>query len=308
MRAYRLIFILETVLPIRAVRLTGINLELAFEHRNYFALLGVLLALAEIVRHIPVSTRPNIRKATIGILVIGIGALGMLRSATWGDPLLLAMNLVAINPESARASSDLGEQYMILANGNTESPFYAKAINEFERGSALPNSSPLPEQGLILMSALSGQPVPDEWWDRIETKLTDRPIGPQESIMVLGLVQQRYRGVPLDDRRLADLYTVLAESTPMPPLQFAHLGDHALTYLHDQSLANDMFVKAIESSVENPPYAEQLIGVLRADGHLQQARAAANRARELGLIPEKGFSELVEGIDDGAASEPGPSK
>ncbi|MGQ4584527.1 hypothetical protein [Lysobacter sp. F60174L2] len=281
-----------------------VNLELAFEHRNYFALLGVLIALAEIVRHIPTGTRPLVRQATVGVLVIGIGALGMLRSATWGDPLLLAMNLVALNPESARASSDLGEQYMILANGRTESPFYAKAIDEFERGSVLPNSSPLPEQGLILMSALSGEPVLDEWWDRIERKLAARPIGPQESIMVLGLVQQRYKGVPLDDRRLADLYTVLAERASMPPLQFAHLGDHALIYLHDQALANAMFVKAIESSVGNPAYAEQLIGVLRTDGHLEQARAAENRARELGLVPKGSFGGQAG--DTGAIIAPAP--
>lgn len=271
-----------------------IPLEQVFEHRNYFALLGVLLAVADLVRRIPMK-EARLAQVIVLVLIVGIGMLGALRSATWGNPLLLATDLSAKNPDSARASTDLGEQYMILANGSVSSPFYGFAQLEFERGSRLPSASPLPEQGLILMAALSGQPVQDAWWDRVVHKLRVRAVGPEESMMVLGLLGQRYKGVPLDDRRLADVYTVLAERSTMPPLQYVQLGDHALRYLKDPALADRMFVSAIEQCRNDPAYARKLIAGLASDGYVRQATVAAAKAEELGLVPRGTFPTLETG-------------
>ena len=261
---------------------TVINLELVFEHRNYFALLGILVTLAVLLRRIPTSDQAAARLAT-GALVIGLAALCAIRAATWGDPLVLAADLVARAPLSPRASSDLATLYVALSDSNPDSPFFDFGRKEFERGSRLPNASPLPEQGLILMAATTGQPVLDEWWRRMILKLETRPIGTQESLAVMGLVRQRMAGISLDDAKLADTYKTLARHSTQPPAIYALLGDHAANRLRDNDLAQSLFLDAIDGSRSDPAFVRRIIETLIQEGHVDLAQAAIARAESLGI-------------------------
>jgi len=265
------------------------NLELAFEHRNYFALLGVLIALGDLVRHIPMQDGPGLKYAAVGAAIIGFGALAAIRAATWGDELLMAIEMVADNPESPRASSDLAALYIALSGGDPGSPFYSVGEQEFERGSRLPNASPLPEQGLILMAATMGQPVKDEWWDRLVHKVQTRPISPQETMAVTGLLKHRYEGLALDDARLAEAYQALLARGPQPPHVYAQFGDYALNYLDDEDLADTMFVNAMERDPGDKNYAQRILATLVAEGHIRQAKLVHSRGQELGIFE----SEIV---------------
>lgn len=274
-----------------------IPLELVFEHRNYFALLGVLLALADLVARIPARDDPRFKRLVIGTAMVFVLFMTTLRSATWGDPFLLATDLVALNPDSPRASSDLATLYAGMSDSNPDSPFFSFAMAEFERGANLPRSSPLPEQGLILMAATTGGEVKSEWWDSLVHKLRTRPIGPQETMAVTGLLKQRYEGIELDDQRLAQAYGTLLSRREMPPELHAQFGDYALVYLGDEVLADRMFVQTVERSTDDPAYILRVARGLAAEGHLRQARAMLGRARELEIIQGS-----VEGVDEPPAA------
>lgn len=261
-------------------------LELVFEHRNYFALLGVLLALADLVSRIPMRDSPALKYVGVGVVLIGFGLLATVRSATWGNPLLLATDMSARNPGSARASNDLGEQYMNMSGMDANSPFYSMAAKEFERGSRLPGASPLPEQGLILMAALSDQVADPAWWSRLNEKIGTRPIGPQEQGALQGLMQHRYKGVALDDQQLGKALATMFRRSKMPPGAYAQYADYAMVYLHDEDLAERMFVAAIDNNPTDPEYATRILGNLVADGRMRQADAVFKRARQLGLLKE----------------------
>lgn len=258
-------------------------LEMAFEHRNYFSLLGVLLALADIVRRIPVQDTQTGKAIMVGLITSLVVFLGVIRAATWGSEFHLLTDLAANNPQSARASSDLATFYIGMSDSNPGSPFYSWGIREFERGSLLPNASPLPEQGLILSAATTGEPVLGEWWDRMLSKLKTQPIGIQENLAVMGLVRQRAEGIDIDDRRLAQLYTQLALRASLPAASYAAIGDHAITRLGDESAATEYFLKAIDRCDENPRYARQIIETLASEGHARIAQRALERAEQRGL-------------------------
>lgn len=260
------------------------NLELAFEHRNYLSLLGVILVVAEFVRSIPTRDGPAIKRAAVVIVVVGFGVLATIRSATWGDPFLLAMDLAARNPQSPRAVTDLGEQYMLFSRMDPSSPFYEMAIREYERAARLPGASPLPETGLLLMSAASNTPARPEWWASLIEKIRTRPLGPQERTALYGLLEQRYKGVELDDKQLSLALQTLFARTVLPPQAYAHFGDYALTYLHDEALAERMFVRAVEAAPHDADNAAHIFSTLTADGHARQATAVYRRARQLGLM------------------------
>lgn len=257
--------------------------ELVFEHRNYFSVLAIALVVFDLVRRIPVPDGPHMLTAGISAVLLGYFVLTGIRSAVWGDTLLLASVLVSNNPDSPRASNDLGEQYMFLADRSASSPFYDMAEREFERGSRLPGASPLPEQALLLLAATAGQPAKAEWWDSLDRKLRERTIGPQEKMAMLGLLSQRYKGVELDDARLGQALEVLYSREPMPPSAYAQFGDFALVYLEDEALADRMFAEAISAPPRDPAYLAQIISVLSAESRPRQVDAVLARARELGL-------------------------
>ncbi len=261
-----------------------ITLELAFEHRNYFALLGILIALTDLVRRIPMRDGPALKHIAVAAIIVAVGFMAGIRAATWGEPLLLATEMTRESPASGRASNDLASLYIALSGGDTTHPFYNMGKQEFERGAALPNSSPLPEQGLILMAATTGQPVDDEWWSNLIRKVKTRPISPQEKLAVTGLLNQRYEGVVLDDNRLAEAYKALLARGPQPSFMYAQFGDYALTYLHDEALADEMFVTAINRDPTNVEYAHRILSTLVSDGHQRQAKLVYARAKALGLI------------------------
>jgi hypothetical protein len=263
-----------------------INLELVFEHRNYFALLGVLLAVAGLLQALPRASDGRALAYGVAAIAIGCGLLAAVRSATWGNPLLLATELVARNPGSPRASSDLATLYIGMSDSQPNSPFFAFGKREFERGARLPGASPLPEQGLILMAATTGQPVDDAWWDSLVEKVRTRPIGPQETMAVTGLVQQRFEGIELDDARLSEAFEALLARGQRSPSLHIQYANFALVYLKDETLAERQFLAAIDSPGMGPEYAARIIAGLVMDGHPAIAEAVQARARENGLLDE----------------------
>jgi len=261
-----------------------IGLELAFEHRNYFALLGALLALGALIARFATESSRGVIRMSVAAMLLALAALAMIRSATWGDPFLLASAMASANPDSARASNDLAEQYMNLGGDDADSPFYAFAEREFERGSRLPGASPLPEQGLLILSAAAGVPAKAEWWDRFQAKIEQRPIGPQERMAVAGLLRQRNKGLPIDDQRLAEVYTVLLRRHAAPAHIHAQFGDHAINRAGDADLARELFLNATDLSADDPEFIATMVVTLRGEGHEELAQAVVERAAQLGIV------------------------
>lgn len=272
-----------------------VSLELVFEHRNYFALAGVLITLTDLIRRVSV-TNACVKPFAVSAAVTGFAILSLIRVATWGAPLTLATDLAARNPQSPRAASDLATLYMGMADFNPNSPFYEFGKKEFERAALLPGASPLPEQGLILMASSTNQPVHDEWWESMLHKLRTQPIGPQQMLAVGGLLKQRYEGLKLNDEMLAEAYKTLVSRRPLKAHNYVQYGDHAATYLDDDELSAQMFVLAMEHTREDPAYAAQVISALLSDGRVLQATRALERADQLGLISAESFNVRIAPI------------
>ena len=260
-----------------------IALELVFEHRNYFALLGVLLALADVMRRIPAS-RSMVPPIVVGAVIVGIALLGSIRAATWGDPLVLATSLAARNPQSTRAGGSLGLAYLKLSGGDPRSPLYGMAEAEFEHASSLPKASPVPDQSLIMMAATSGQPIKDIWWDRLIRKLETRPIGPQATLVVSDLVQSSYEGTQnLSAQRIAQAFSILLSTSREPAEAYEQYGDFVARFLGDEALSSRAFAEAVRHRPHDVRYVKKLASNLLEDGRPRQALAVIDQARILGV-------------------------
>lgn len=263
-----------------------VPLELAFEHRNYFALLGVLLVIAEGIRHIPVRDGPGIKVAGIAAVLLTMGFLGAIRSATWGEKLLLATEHASVNPDSPRALQDLGIAYYEMSGGSADSPFFSFAMQTFEREAALPRSGILPDQSLLLLHAKYELPGASAIWDRLIEKLKNRPLSVETLTAFYGLIEQRYKGVALDDRRLTDAILVLLDRGVMMPHKYAEIGDYLLRYADEPELAAKAFANAVLLSMGqgDEAYARKVLSALVEDGHIEQATFALETARQAGFV------------------------
>lgn len=261
-----------------------VPLEMAFEHRNYFALFGILLAIAALFAVLPPHEHPTYKRFAVAAAIALCAFFAFLRASVWGDPLMLATENVTINSASSRASVDLAAEYLEMTDGYPGSPFNDFAIREFERGSLIPGASIVSDQGLILAAAHAGRPVDPVWWDRLLRKLEDGTISPETTHAMFGLLRNRLNGVTLDDDRLIAAFVAMFNRVSMPAFSYAQVGQYVLDHTGDELLADQLFVQTVAASKQDPGYARRVVTQLRSDGHVRQAQAALRKAHEIGIL------------------------
>lgn len=262
-----------------------VPLELMFEHRNYFALFGVLLALAELVRLIPAPNGPAIKYLGVGALVAGFAVFGVIRAAMWSNPLMLAMELAERNPNSARAALDLGILYYGMADGNPDSPFLGMAKQQLARAAALPRAGILPDANLILVAALRGEPSPQGSWSRLQQRLRTVPLSAETMSALTKLLSARRKGHPVDEHQLLAAFDILFSRGPQPAFLYAQVGDFALNFAGDEARALGYFRQAIEHAQSQPELPGQIVANLLQEGRFALAAELAEYARGRGLLP-----------------------
>lgn len=259
------------------------SLELVFEHRNYFALLGVLLATFGVVREAHLRLSPRL-VAFIGvILVVGVGALGLVRAATWGNPLLLATHQVAINPESARAKVDLGVIYYGMANGSPESPFFSFALRTFEEAANLPQGDVQASTNLILMRLGLGQSVSDEDWGALYATLRNGPVSPQSASAVWTLFENRNEGRGMQPDRLLEVVKTLFEKRDQAAFRYAQVGDYLREEVQRPDTARRYYLMAAERAQGESPMIKAVIDKLIEEGEFAWAAEVGQHARSHGV-------------------------
>lgn len=279
--------------------LTGtiLPLELVYEHRNYFASFGILLAVVPLLATAQIGSLAQHRAAspTAGgaaqavregrarsliklqhLLLAGLMLGWIVMTATtayaWGDPLRLAEELAWRAPDSPRAQYELGRAYIIYSRYDPASPYTRLAYAPLERAANLPYSSILPQQALIFMNSRMHLPLKDAWWESMTAKLrTDVP-GVQDESSLIALVQcARDNQCDLPAYRMTAAFQA-AMSHPAPSARLlAAYGDYAWNVLNDPTLGERMIKEAVRVKPSEPAYRITLVRMLLATGHKAEA-------------------------------------
>jgi protein O-mannosyl-transferase len=257
--------------------LTGtiLPLELIYEHRNYFASFGLLLAVVPLLAAPRASPFALPRWVLLAGLMLCWATLTGLTARAWSNPLRLAEDLAARAPQSPRAQYELGRTYIIYSHYDPASPFTQLAYAPLEKSAALPDSSILPEQALIFMNARMHLPLKDAWWDSLIAKLQARKPGVQDESSLGALTQcaREDRCKLPSDRMIGSFMAALAHPNPSARL-LATYGDYAWNVLNDHVLGERMAEEAVNSSPDEPAYRITLIRMLTALDKTDEARKA----------------------------------
>ncbi len=128
---------------------TVFPLEIAFEHRNYLADLGILFAVFGFILTEPSRLlRLRVRIAIVVLLVLTYGAVTAMRAYTWRATLPLVESEASNHPRSPYATYALGQELtnLVLAGNRQLLP---------RAETALEHSASLPGSGIIAGAALA---------------------------------------------------------------------------------------------------------------------------------------------------------
>jgi len=266
--------------------LTGtiLPLELVYEHRNYFASFGLMLAI------VPILAKPRSapfwlpRYVLLGGLILCWVGLTSLTAYEWGNPLRLATSLAARAPLSPRAQYELGRTYIIYSKYDPDSPFTKLAYGPLETAAALPHSSILPEQALIFMNSRMHLPLRESWWNSMIHKLTMNPPGVQDESSLDALTQcEKEHHCDLPVKQMSSAYlAALAHAQPSARL-LAMYGDYSWSVLGNHDMGMRMTNAAVAADPNEPAYHITQIRMLLALGRAREASSAMKNLQNLNI-------------------------
>lgn len=238
---------------------TVIPLELVYEHRNYFASVGVLLAALSILLGLRrVIVVPIVRGTLVAVLLMWCAGVTYLRAQDWSNPLGLALAEANRHPDSPRANYEAG-RLLIIASDYAPGPALEKAKSYLQRAGAIPGASTLPEQARIMIATHEGKADDTAVWNQMITKLRDQPTTQEDISALISLTQCRVKDdchfdiAPLQRAFLA----ALSRPSPIARLYGAY-ADFARDLLRDDKLAMHNLEIAVSKAPGTAAYRIEL--------------------------------------------------
>lgn len=254
---------------------TFLPLDLAYDHRNYFASLGLLLAVgSELVVRRGGEPVPALRRILALALLAVFVPTTFKRAQEWGDPLTLATVEAQRRPQSPRATYELGRTYIALAQADATSKNYTdSAFKALERAANVPNATILPEQALMILASRVKAPVRREWWERLNAKLREAPPDVSDKASLYGIVACAKRGeCRFDPADMVDLFAAALGHEPASSDVLVIYADYAINVLSDPQLGLRLLDDAVALTPKNMQYRENRAELLIAMGRKEEAK------------------------------------
>jgi len=219
-----------------ALESTIIPLEIAFEHRNYLPMIGILVPLAYY------TLSPNLhsfslrlRQTALVFLIVLFSSLTVLRAHEWGDPYLQRVLEVERHPNSVRAHTDIASLYNRFPASSQEEAeqVFNKALHHYRTAADIAPSNLAGFLGILMINAQRGMLVDEHTLQSLESRLATVPFGPpnknsligiarsigrEENVITAQVVERIYRAALSNPRLVGDLRNqVISEFANLPP-------------------------------------------------------------------------------------------
>jgi tetratricopeptide (TPR) repeat protein len=264
---------------------TFIPLELMFEHRNYFASLGVCLVLADWLVFAPTSEK--LRKAgslAAIVYVLCFAGLTYLRALEWSHPLRFAITEVAKHPDSPRATYELARNLVGLTYYKADSPYSRDAWLALERARQAPDSTILPNQAALIFAARTGKPQDRIWWDDMQAKLRRQALSASNTAGLIALSNCAVDELcKFDPNDMLETFNAALEAKTQPDV-LSIFGKYSLYVLHDPQFALRLWKEAADRSPGNGQFRINL-AMLQIDlGMYEDAQAQIDQLKRLSRV------------------------
>jgi hypothetical protein len=261
---------------------TVIPLMLAFEHRNYFPSIGLLLAGASLIALEGGLQRTRIRAMLVGCVFVFYAFTTWMRAEEWSAPLRFALSEANKRPDSSAAQYELARMLLYSHHKDDPTLMTTQAFEVLERASLIPNADIMHEQLLIVGHAQLLQPIKPAWWDSLINKLRKRPPTSSDITALGELLQCHESRVCAGDTDNLRLALEAAVSWPSPDRSLlTYYGEFLSKIIDDQALAEKQLRTAVALAPGDATTHANLFTILVHAGKLDEAVAELDALRRL---------------------------
>lgn len=261
---------------------TVIPLMLAFEHRNYFPSVGLLLSVSSLAAFEGAFGPRRARLALVAGAFAFYSVVTWMRAEEWSDPLRLALSEASKRPDSSAAQCELAGMLLHSYKDGASEPMTREAYEVLERARRLPDSDIVPEELLIVAHARNGQPIDPAWWDSLIRKLESRSPSTSDISALSELWHCTREAMCKDSGPLLHRAFSAAISHPNPDsVLISAYGEFAEGHLRDSVLAERLFRDALAVAPSDPTTHANLGTFLIHHGRIDEAHAEMDTLRRM---------------------------
>lgn len=262
-----------------------IPLELAFEHRNHFGLIGIVLAVGDLVSlgASRIQQEKAAALATCAIL-IGLGAVTYSRATSWSSRLELAKTSTELASGSSRAWNSLCMTYFDLSKGEP-GQMLDYAINACDAGSRYSSTSISSLVNLVAYKSRRGDATAEDW-ARLKRRVKTVNMGPENSQLIWVLIGNIRSGVPLDQAQALETIAITTSRMHLNAGEYAAIGYFVLGQTRFPERSMPYFFRSIELSPPGAPLSLEIIDELHRQGHRKWA-SQLERIHGFPNVPQK---------------------
>jgi hypothetical protein len=262
-----------------------LNLELAFEHRNHFPLVGAVIALGDLVA-VARARWPRqrlIATAVAASLVCAAASATAVRAHAWGEPTRFAEYGVELAPYSVRAWTDLCTHYFDMNRGVRDSPYIDRAIATCREGAAR-TGSPLLLFDVIIYKTFKGSPTESDWPPFIRS-LRQAPTSSEVTGVYYAILQNVEHGFPMDKAGTLQALKIVADRAPLTAGQYVGIAVYTFNNSADPDSALPFLERAVRMAPAGSPLVENVFRDLHAAGrddwieYLKSIRQVTSRSQ-----------------------------
>jgi hypothetical protein len=286
---------------------TIVPLELVYEQRMYFSSIGVLLAAGALLLGLRWKIAlPLLRGFLVTIALLWFAVATNLRAREWSNPLRLAVAEAQRHPESPRAVYEAG-RLMLIASDYKPGKAQDAAWKYLRQAAAIPGSSALPDQAMIMLADHRHQGADADYWHSMIHKLASQPTRQEDISALISLTNCYESGIcQFDVTWLERAYAaVLSRPHPIARLNGAY-ADFQRDILHNDALATEYLARAVAGEPSEPAYRIDLAALYARQGETEKAleQIDALRRMNLGGRLDRQIAVLVQLAEQGRAATP----
>lgn len=250
-----------------------LNLELAFEHRNHFGLIGVVLAIADLLMLTAgrLQVRGWICIAVCAILLSFMAIATVARAQAWASRLGLAQVSSELAPHSARAWNSLCLAYYAEGGGKVVgNQNLSKAIDACASGVDASPYSIASFTNLIIFKSGRGDVSRNDWSSYL-VRLRSVNMGPENRQSLWIIINNVRAGAALDDDGVLAALEIFKERLHLDAGEYTAIGYFVLGHSRQPERAFEYFKLAVDGSSVDDPLALETIAEMRRQGRLAWA-------------------------------------
>ncbi len=267
-----------------------IVLELAFEHRNQFPLIGIVLAVGDLLALL--AGRLNARTSTCTtacvLLFLTLASATAVRAHSWNSTLTTARTSTQLAPTSARAWNSLCLAWLDLGGGpKHNNPNLDKAVVACSKGADVGKDSVVGMANVIAIKTIQGT-ITSTDWERYLDQLRRYPMTGENAFTIWVILNRARDGMHVDGDRMFEAIEITDRRRPFTTVASAAIGYFILGHTLQPDRAYPYFSRAVQTA-RDPAFADDIIADLRKEGRQDWAenleRLVRNPAIKTGSRP-----------------------